>query len=131
VGRVGRCFITVALIVAATQAAADDLTPAQPKPGPRHAAKSKTVKPAQSQGSGPTDIPFSNPNAPPIGVGKGAGSEFPAAQRAAPADPKGDLSLTYKWKATNDPVDPYWNMRSAPGAEAPGDSFLGGLKLGF
>jgi hypothetical protein len=41
------------------------------------------------------------------------------------------VSLTYKWKASNDPVDPYWNMRSAPGSEAPGDSFLGGLKLGF
>jgi hypothetical protein len=119
------------LIVAATQAAADDLVPAQPRPGPLHAAKGKTVKPAQSPGSGPAHIPFSNPYAPPIGAGKGAGSEFPAAQRAAPVDPKGDLSLTYKWKATNDPTDPYWHVRSAPGSEAPGDSFMGGLKLGF
>jgi hypothetical protein len=131
VGRVSRSFIGVALIVAATQAAADDLTPAQPKPGPPHAAKSKTVKPAQSQGSGLADIPFSNPYAPPVGAGKSAGAEFPAAQKAAPTDPKGDLSFTYKWKATNDPTDPYWHVRSAPGSEAPGDSFMGGLKLGF
>ena len=130
-GRVSWSFIGVALIVGGTQAAGEDFTSAQPKPGAQHAAKSKTVKPAQSQGSGLADIPFSNPYAPPVGAGKSAGAEFPAAQRAAPADPKGDLSLTYKWKANNDPVDPYWNIRSAPGSEAPGDSFLGGLKLGF
>jgi hypothetical protein len=131
VGRVSRSFIGVALIVAATQAAADALTPEQPKPGPPHAAKSKTVKPARPRGSGLADIPFSNPYAPPAGAGKSAGAEFPAAQRAAPTDPKGDLSLTYKWKGSNDPVDPFWNIRSAPGSEAPGDSFMGGLKLGF
>ena len=131
VGRVSRSFIGVALIFAATQTAADDLAAAQPKPGPRHAAKSKTVKPAQSQRSGLADIPFSNPYAPPTGAGKGAGAEFPVAQRVAPADPKGDLSFTYKWKGSNGPVDPFWNIRSAPGSEAPGDSFLGGLKLGF
>jgi hypothetical protein len=130
-GRVSRTFIGVALIVAATQAAADDLAPAPPKPGPQHAAKSKTVKRAQSQSSGLADIPFSNPYGPPVGASENPAAEFPAAQRAAPTDPKGNLSLTYKWKASNDPVDPYWNMRSAPGSEAPGDSFLGGLKLGF
>ena len=114
-GRVSWSFIGIGLIVAVTQAAAEGLTPAQPKPVPAHAAKSKTVKPAQSQGSGLTDIPFSNPYAPPVGAGKGAAAEFPAAQRAAPVDPKGDLSLTYKWKANHDPIDPYWNIRSAPG----------------
>jgi hypothetical protein len=91
----------------------------------------QTVKRAQSQSSGLADIPFSNPYAPPVGARENAGEEFPAAQRAAPTDPKGNLSLTYKWKASNDPVDPYWDMRSAPGSEAPGDSFLGGVKLGF
>jgi hypothetical protein len=107
VGRFSRCFIRVALIVAATQAAADDLIPGQPKPSPPRAAKSKTVKPAQSRGSSLADIPFSSPYAPPVGAGKGAGAELPAAQSAAPADPKGDLSFTDKWKATNDPTDPY------------------------
>jgi hypothetical protein len=131
VGRVRRSLIGVALIVAATQAAADDLVPAPPKPAPQHAAKSKTVKPARPQGSGLADTHFSNPYAPPIGAGKSAGAEFPAAQRAAPTDPKGNLSFTYKWKGSNDPVDPFWNIRSAPGSEAPGSSFLGGLKLGF
>jgi hypothetical protein len=41
------------------------------------------------------------------------------------------VSFTYKWHATNEPVDPYWHVRNAPGADAPGSSFLGGLKLGF
>jgi hypothetical protein len=126
-----RSFIGVALSVAATQAAAEDLATTQSKHGPPHAAKSKTVKPPQSRGSGLADIPFSNPYAPPIGAGAGPGPEFPAAHRPAPVDPKGDLSLTYKWKGSNDPVDPFWNIRSAPGSEAPGDSFMGGLKLGF
>jgi hypothetical protein len=130
-GRVSRSFLGVALIVFATQAAADDLAPAPIKPGPHHAAKGKTVKRAQSQSSGLADTPFSNPYAPPVGASKNAGVEFPAAQTAAPTYPKGNLSLTYKWKASNDPVDPYWDMRSAPGSEAPGDSFLGGVKLGF
>ena len=119
-GRVSRSFVGVALIVAATQAAADDLAPAPTKPGPHHAAKSKTVKGAQSQSSGLADTPFSNPYAPPVGASKNAGVEFPAAKTAAPTDPKANLSLTYKWKASNDPVDPFWDIRSAPGSEAPG-----------
>jgi hypothetical protein len=131
VRRVSSSLVGVALIVAAAQVAAEDLTPRPPTPSPPHAAKGKTVKPPQSRGSGLVDVPFSDPYAPPVGAGAGAGPEFPAAHRAAPVDPKGDLSLTYKWKANNDPVDPYWNIRSAPGSEAPGDSFLGGLKLGF
>ena len=130
-GRVNWSFTGVALIFAAMQAAADPVAPAPPKPGLPHAAKSKTVTPARSQSSGLADIPFSNPYAPPVGAGKSAGAEFPAAQRAVPTDPKGNLSFTYKWKGSNDPVDPFWNIRSAPDSEAPGDSFLGGLKLGF
>ena len=130
-GRVSWSFIGVALIVGGTQAAGEDFTSAQPKPGAQHAAKSKILKPTKPNSAGPTKIPFSNPYAPPVGAGKSAGAEFPAAQRQAPVDPKGHMSFTYKWKASNDPVDPYWNMRSAPGSEAPGDSFLGGLKLGF
>jgi hypothetical protein len=130
VGPVSRNVIGVALIVAATQAAANDLAATQPKQSPPHAA-SKTVKPAQPSGSGLADIPFSNPYAPPIGGGKTTGAQFPAAKTAPPVDPKSNLSLTYKWKANNEATDPYWTLRSAPGAEAPGDTFLGGLKLGF
>jgi hypothetical protein len=130
-GRVSWSFTGVALIFAATQAAADPVAPAPPKPGLPHAAKSKTVKPAQSQSSGLTDIPFSNPYAPPVGAGKSPEAGLAAPQRAAPTEPKGNLSLTYKWKGSNEPIDPFWNIRSAPGSEAPGDSFMGGLKLGF
>ena len=127
-------FVGVVSILAATQAAAEDLTPAHSRHGPPHAAVSKAAKPrSRGSGSGLAGTPFSDPYAPPIGAGAGPGpgAEFPAAHRAVPVAPKGDLSLTYKWKANNDPVDPYWNIRSAPGSEAPGDSFLGGLKLGF
>jgi hypothetical protein len=114
----------------ATHALADEL-PARGSESAGHAAKNKIAKPAKPKSPGLTDIPFSNPYAPPVGAGKTTGAEFPTAQRAAPADPKGNLSLTYKWKGSNDPVDPFWNIRSAPGSEAPGDSFMGGLKLGF
>jgi hypothetical protein len=131
VGRISGSFIGVALIVAVTPASADGLVPAPPKSTPPRTAKSKTVKPAQLQSSGLADIPFSNPYAPPVGAGKTTGAEFSVAPRATPTDPKGDLSLTYKWKGSNDPVNPFWNIRSAPGSEAPGDSFMGGLKLGF
>jgi hypothetical protein len=130
-GRVSWSFAGVALIFAATQAAADPVAPAPPKPGLQHGAKSKTVKPAQPQSSSLAGIPFSNPYAPPVGAGKSTGAGGPAPPRAAPAEPKGNLSLTYKWKGNNEPVDPFWNIRSAPGSEAPGDSFMGGLKLGF
>jgi hypothetical protein len=131
VGRFSRSFIGAVFIVAATQAAADDLAPSPPKPDAVHAKKSKTAGPSQSQASGLGGIRFSEPYAPPAGAGKGAGPQFPVTQRAAPTNPKGDLSLTYKWKANNDPVDPFWNIRSAPGSEAPGESFMGGLKVGF
>jgi hypothetical protein len=131
VGSISRGFFGVALVVAATQASADGLVPAQPKSTPPHTVKSKIVRPPRPQGSDSAGVPFSNPYAPPVGAGKTTGAEFPAAKSAPPVDPKGNLSLTYKWKGSNDPIDPFWNIRSAPGSEAPGDLFMGGLKLGF
>jgi hypothetical protein len=115
------------------QAIADDLSAAPPIAPPPPAAKSKVVKPPATQGQSLGDIQFSNPYAPPVGAGKATGAGLPAPRSAAPVDPKGGVSFTYKWHATNEPVDPYWHVlqRNSPGADAPGSKFLGGLKLGF
>jgi hypothetical protein len=128
-GRTGLILIGAACVAAASCALAGELPPSGSEPAGQ--GKSKILKPTKPNSAGPTKIPFSNPYAPPVGAGKSAGAEFPAARRQAPVDPKGHMSFTYKWKASNDPVDPYWNMRSAPGSEAPGNKFMGGLKLGF
>jgi hypothetical protein len=113
------------------QAHADDLTDQLPQPPRTSKAKAlKPAKPAPSQADDLGGVKFSNPYAPPEGAGKATGGDFSAARRAAPVDPKGGVSFTYKWHATNEPVDPYWHVRD-PGPDAPGSSFLGGLKLGF
>jgi hypothetical protein len=41
------------------------------------------------------------------------------------------MSFTYKWRATNEPFDPYWQVRKSYGQDGPGNTFMGGLKLGF
>ena len=114
---------------AAAQASADDLA-GSGATSARKPAKIKAITPAAHTQDG-LGVKSSNPYAPPEGAAQPKGSEFPAAQRAAPTDPKGRVSFTAKWKATEGPIDPFWNIRNAPGQEAPGDSFLGGLKLGF
>jgi hypothetical protein len=121
--------------VASAQALADDLA-AQQRPRPTSApkAKAKPLKPAkvgpsQARGLG---AKFSNPYAPPEGAGKATGANFPAAKTAAPVNAKGGVSFTHKWHATSEPVDPYWQLRNNEyGPDGPGNTFLGGLKLGF
>ena len=61
---------------------------------------------------------------------KGDGRGFLGSPDSHSVDPKGGVSFTYKWHATNEPVDPYWHVRD-PGPDTPGSTFLGGLKLGF
>jgi hypothetical protein len=124
-------LIGVICVVAPMQAIADDLSAAPAIAPPPPAAKSKVGKPPATQGQNLGDIQFSNPYAPPVGAGKATGAGLPAPRSAAPVDPKGGVSFTYKWHATNEPVDPYWHLRNSPGADAPGSKFLGGLKLGF
>ena len=114
------------------QAIADDLSAAPPTAPPPLAAKSKVVKPPATHGQSLSDIQISNPYAPPVGAGKATGADFPAPKRAAPVDPKGGVSFTYKWHASNEPFDPYWQLRNSEyGPDGPGGTFLGGLKLGF
>jgi hypothetical protein len=131
--RVFLSLIGAMCVVASIEAAADDLPATQPNSAPPPpAAKSKIAKPPATGGQGLGDIQFSNPYAPPVGAGQATGANFPAAQRATPVDPKSGMSLTYKWHANNEPVDPYWHVRSNEyGPDGPGSTFLGGLKLGF
>ncbi len=98
-------------------AAADGAAPAAPSKPARHHVKS----PARKSTAG-LDAPGDLRQAK-------AGDAF-APARSLPADPKGDLSFTYKWRASNAPNDPYEHVRElTPGG--PGDAFMGGLKLGF
>jgi hypothetical protein len=112
---------------ATAQANADDIAASKAASARKPA---KAIKPAARTGD-ELGVKFSNPYAPPEGTAQPKDPEFPAAQSATPADPTGGVSFTAKWKATDGPIDPFWNIRNAPGQEAPGDSFLGGLKLGF
>jgi hypothetical protein len=121
----------ISLCVVAPMLARADNLPAPPQPAPPHAAKTKAAKPPATKPQTLGDTPFSNPYAPPVGAGKGADAGFPAPQAAAPVDPKGGVSFTYKWHATNEPTDPYVHVRNSAGPDGPGDTFLGGLKLGF
>ena len=124
-------FIMALCALASIEAMADDLPAAQARSARPHSTKTKIVKPAPSNGDGFGGAQFSNPYAPPVGAGKAAGADFPIPPLAAPTDPKGDVSLTYKWRANNNPVDKYNDAvrQSAPGG--PGDAFMGGLKFGF
>jgi hypothetical protein len=130
--RVFLSWIGAMCVVAPMQATADDLPATQPNAAPPPAAKSKIVKPPATEGQSLGDIQFSNPYAPPVGTGKATGANFPAAKTAPAVDPKGGMSFTYKWHATNEPFDPYWQLRNNEyGPNGPGNTFLGGLKLGF
>jgi hypothetical protein len=129
--RVFLSLIGAMCVAAPMQAAADDLPATQPNAAPPPAANSKIVKPPATESQGLGDIQFSNPYAPPVGAGKATRPNLPAAQTETPVDPKGGMSFTYKWHASNAPVDPYWDIRNEYGPEGPGSKFLGGLKLGF
>jgi hypothetical protein len=129
--RIWLSWVGVICVIAPMQAAADDLPAAPLKPVKLRAAKPKAGKPPATQDRSLSGIPFSNPYAPPVGAGKATGGEFPAAKTGAPVDPKGGVSFTYKWHATPQPTDPFWNVRNEYGPDGPGSTFLGGLKLGF
>jgi hypothetical protein len=121
-------LIGVVCVVAAMPASADHVPTAPHKPA---AAKARVARPPAMKGQTVGDMPFSNPYPPPVGAGNGAGGEFPAAKTTAPIDPKGGVSFIYKWRASNEPTDPYWHVRNEYGPDGPGSTFLGGLKLGF
>jgi hypothetical protein len=130
--RVFLSLIGAMCVVTPIEAAADDLPAPQPNAARPQPEKSKLVKPPATGSQSPGDIQFSNPYAPPVGAGKATGGDFAAAKTAPAVDPKGGMSFTYKWRASNEPLDPYWQLRSSEyGPDGPGNTFLGGLKLGF
>ena len=113
------------------QARADDVAATQPKPAHSSKAKARPADQPRPQADGLREIRFSNPYAPPEGTTRTKAADIPPAARPAPAQPKGDVSFTYKWRATNEPVDVYNAVRHSAGPDGPGDTFMGGLKLGF
>jgi hypothetical protein len=107
----------------------DGAQPAIVKKSSKPGAHVKTAKPVQSGELG--DIPFSKPNASPVGEAATSNGDFAAARKGAAKPPAPDVSLGLKWRATNEPVDPYDAVRHTSGPEGPGDTFEAGLKLGF
>ncbi len=127
--RIGVAFVVAA--IAASSAVADDAAPQKSNKAPARAAHAKSAKPAADQAGGWRDVKFSNPNAPPVGAAPAAMSGFPPAANRAPKEAAGGVSLGLKWHATNEPIDPYDAIRHTSGPDGPGDTFEGGIKLGF
>jgi hypothetical protein len=120
------CFAFAALT--ASPALADNDFAPKAKKTPTHAKSAET---APSQPGNPQTIKFSDPYARPIGAGQPSKSDFPPAATGAPKEPAGGVSFGVKWHATNSPNYPYEHVLPTAGAEGSGDTFEGGIKLGF
>ena len=119
------CAISLVCVGLSGQAWGDDTMTTPGKSAPGHAKSSaRKSDAAKANGLGAVK-PDLNP---PSGWAKAA--DFPASPGTLPSEPKGDLSLTYKWRASNAPNDPYDHVRHLT-PDGPGDAFMGGLKLGF
>jgi len=105
-------IVCLAGAVVWTQASGQTVPASQAK-STRHAAKLKTVEPADSKTASLGEIQFSNPYAPPVGVHKTAVTPFPVKQTEEPADPQGG------------------GMSFTAGRDAPDAPFTGGLKFRF
>lgn len=125
-------IVCLALAFAASSAVADETAPVKPRKPPARAAHAKAAKSPSEQAGGLQDVKFSDPKAPPVGAGAASTrSAFATAASGAPKDPAANVSLGLKWRATNEPVDPYDAIRHTSGPDGPGDTFEGGVKLGF
>jgi hypothetical protein len=102
----------VVCAVVCTQALAGEPSSTRPDLIRPHAAKTKIVKHAASKSASLSDVNFSDPYGPPVGVGKVKGRQFPAPQREEPVNPEGGFSFT-------------------AGRDAPDAPFTGGIKLRF
>lgn len=124
----------LASAIAFSSAIADEIAPPKPSRTPAHAAKpphAKSAKPAADQAGGLLGVKFSDPNAPPVGAAPAPDGGFAPAANGTPAEPASGVSLGVKWHATNEPIDPYDAIRHTSGPDGPGDTFEGGIKLGF
>ena len=104
--------VGVAFAVVCTQALAGEASSTRPDPIRPHIAKTKIVKHAASKSASLSEVTFSDPYGPPVGVGKVKGGQFPAPQREEPVSPEGGFSFT-------------------AGRDAPDAPFTGGIKLRF
>jgi hypothetical protein len=98
--------------VVCTQALAVESSSVRTNPVAPHAAKTKVVKHAASKSASLSAVTFSDPYAPPVGLGKMKSGQFPTPQREDPVDTQGGISFT-------------------AGREAPDAPFTGGIKLRF
>ncbi len=127
--RIGLACVTSA--IALSCAVADEIAPSKSKKPPAHAARERAAKAAAQQSGGLRDVRFSDPNAPPVGAATPTNSGFAPAAIGAPKEEAGGISLGLKWRAANQPIDPYDAVRHTSGPDGPGDTFEGGIKLGF
>jgi hypothetical protein len=123
--------VCLVLGFAASSAIADEIAAPEPKKTPAQAAHAKPAKPPVAQAGGLQDVKFSDPNAPPVGAAPASKSALAPAANGAPKEPAANVSLSLKWHAANEPVDPYNAIRHTSGPDGPGDAFEGGIKLGF
>ncbi len=125
-----------AAILAAAAASGEDMSGASstraavPAKAHRQGGAPKEA-PANSTGLGMDHIQFSQPNASPIGAQKPAHPAPLSRTGGASSEAQGGVSLDFKWRATNEKVDPYDAVRHTSGPEGPGDAVQGGIKLGF
>ena len=102
--------VGVAVAVVCTQALAGEALPARLNPLRPHVAK--TIKELASKSASLSGVTFSDPYAPPVGLGKVKGGQFPMPEREEPVTPQGGFSIT-------------------AGRESPDAPFTGGIKLRY
>jgi hypothetical protein len=109
-----RLCVTVGLLcaVACTAARAEDASVSQPKPTRPHPTKAVALGAGAAKSASTNVIRFSDPYAPPVGVGKLTVAQFPA-PRTVPADP------------------PQGGWIIGVGRDTPDSPFTGGFKLRF
>lgn len=103
-------IVGVAFAVVCAQTLAGE--PSSTHPIQPHAAKTKIVKHAALKSASVSDVTFSDPYAPPAGLGKGKGEQFRLPPREEPVSPQGGFSIT-------------------AGRDSPDAPFTGGIKLRF
>jgi hypothetical protein len=120
----------------ATAAVADDLgnasgQSAAPAAKPQPGMKKPKNSALDAAHVGLDQIQFSQPNASPLAPTKNIKAAPLPRPGAAPSEPRGGVSLDFKWRASNDKVDPFDAVRHSSGPNSPGDAVQGGVKIGF
>jgi hypothetical protein len=124
-----------AAVFAAPAVVADDLNIANRGAAavttPHHSAKKPKSPATGATDEGTDQIQFSQPDASPLAPTKKINAAAQPGSRAAPSEPNGGVSLDFKWRASNEKVDPFDAVRHTSGPNGPGDAVQGGVKIGF